>query len=204
MSGYAGLPSLTPVEAAIRARLGVPETATDRVDLLGSMSVIAGPANAIRVYSDTGDNYEFGCEGGTASNFQPVGSTVAGEASILENGPLRCTATTEATFTAVTGTLYTYRRTYTLVGGEPFLRMSLTGAAPKITDVSASRGVSRFGSSLGTQRVRRHEHARGLSAPQHPAELQRRLALRGRLPMGRDGPGTAHARVRVAHSVRNR
>ncbi len=110
-------------------------------DLIGSTSVIAEPANAISIYSDTGDNYEFGCEGGDASNFQPVGSTVAGGASVVENGPLRCTVTTEAAFTAGSGAAYTYRRTYTLVGGEPFLRMSLTGAAPNVNDVSPGSAV---------------------------------------------------------------
>ncbi|HEV3086805.1 MAG TPA: hypothetical protein VGX96_06220, partial [Candidatus Elarobacter sp.] len=112
-------------------------------DLAGdpAANVLGGPANAIVIYMDTGDSYSFGCEGGTGSNFQPAGLTgAAGAASIVENGPLRCSVTTTVTFTA-NAQSYAYQRTYALIAGEPLLRMSLTGTAPKISDVSPGSAV---------------------------------------------------------------
>jgi alpha-mannosidase len=102
-------------------------------DLLGpspEANLLGAPANAIVIYTDSGDNYQLGCEqqSGTFTP-QPTGAFSAGGATILENGPLRCGVSTTLNFQA-NGTQYAYEREYWLVAGEPFVRMSLTGALP--------------------------------------------------------------------------
>lgn len=95
--------------------------------------------NNLAFYIDQGGIYRFGNEYGPG-NFQldPSGTLTALDAVVLEAGPLRVRLRTTAQFQSqdANGTPIggTYIREYTLVLGEPFLRMSLTGAAPLTAD----------------------------------------------------------------------
>jgi alpha-mannosidase len=59
-------------------------------------------------------------------------------ASIIEEGPLRVTVTTQITVSVKDGPdsfSYSYIRTYSLSKGEPYLRLSVTGEAPDNTSI---------------------------------------------------------------------
>jgi alpha-mannosidase len=106
-------------------------------------NLLGGPANLIRIYSDTGDNYAFGCEGKDATGFQQLATPTGGTANVVEAGPLRCTVATDVTYTDPYNRTYTYRRTYAVVAGEALLRMTLTGAAPLLPpDTSLKLGYA--------------------------------------------------------------
>lgn len=90
--------------------------------------------NAPAFYIDSGDNYKFGNETGTTFENDPQGQLKVIDAEMTETGPLRLRLRTTVQFNsndgrgnAISGT---YVREYTLVAGEPFLRMSITGGAP--------------------------------------------------------------------------
>jgi alpha-mannosidase len=92
--------------------------------------VLAGPGNDLVFYGDGGGLYRFGNENGnsfsadTGVTVKPLG------AEVLEAGPLRVRLRTEVTATPPNGgTPINFTREYALVAGEPFLRMSTTGAA---------------------------------------------------------------------------
>ena len=92
-------------------------------------------------YIDGGGIYRFGNEyngrdSNTTATFgsDPNSVLVAGSSETVDNGMVQATIRTTATFTSkdafgqpVSGT---YVRGYTLVGEEPFLRMSFTGGPP--------------------------------------------------------------------------
>jgi alpha-mannosidase len=114
--------------------------------------------NHLSIYGDSGSIYEFGFEcSGTKSSWTPsscnydnmfplLPSNVnAGPAMQTEQGPLRGTveATIDMTVTvpnALEPTSETQRYTlrYSLVAGEPFLRMTVIGQAPANTSVFTS------------------------------------------------------------------
>lgn len=104
----------------------------------------SGPGNNVVVYQDGGDIYEFGYEYVNSEyeeynvfNALTPDSVAAGAASVTESGPLRVTVQVplELTLPNSLGTLSATLE-YSLVAGEPFLRMSITGAAPSGTSVT--------------------------------------------------------------------
>lgn len=99
------------------------------VELIGN-----GSGNGMQFYIDYGDIYRFGNETGAPFKIDPNGKLTAGAGEMVETGPLRLRLRTNVQFnskdssgTPVSGN---YVIEYTLVAGEPFLRMSITGAAP--------------------------------------------------------------------------
>ncbi len=96
--------------------------------------------NQLQCYIDKGGIYRFGNEypDSTPSDFEvdPNGAFTAGEAEIVEQGPVRVRLRTTTHFSSGSGSSLmtgTYVRDYILVAGEPFLRMQLSGAAPLTT-----------------------------------------------------------------------
>jgi len=97
-------------------------------------SLLSGIGNDLVFYEDGGDIYEFGNEyvvDPLTFQSQPVGFAVSGPglgATVLEQGPVRVRVRTTVEVQEVPTTQF-YTREYTLVAGEPFLRMTTTGAA---------------------------------------------------------------------------
>jgi len=110
------------------------------------------PANDIVFYQDGGDIYQFGNEyvdeyQTTFQVDQNVGFATSGAglgALVLETGPLRVRLRTIVLATVSTGESGYFIREYALVAGEPFLRMSTTGAAP----LGSQQTSPRFGYSV--------------------------------------------------------
>ena len=97
-----------------------------------------GSANAIRIYTDTGNLYQFGNEPLDCSATPPFGqfqdqnvTFESGPGEWLENGPLRFRF--RAGLQAPDGSSYVLE--YSLAADEPMLRMRLTGSAPSETSV---------------------------------------------------------------------
>jgi alpha-mannosidase len=94
------------------------------------------PGNGLVFYRDDGDIYRFGNEYQDGRTFEvetDVQVTTSGPglgAVVLESGPLRVRLRTTVLVTVGSGETRLFTRDYTLVAGEPFLRMSTTGAAP--------------------------------------------------------------------------
>lgn len=89
-------------------------------------------ANELVFYTDAGDLYAFGNEAGTGneSDFGRVdGHDLAGNAVVIENGPLRGHLRASSDF-ACDGSAATYSIDYEVVTGEPFVRITVTGSAP--------------------------------------------------------------------------
>jgi alpha-mannosidase len=95
-------------------------------------------ANDLVFYEDDGDLYAFGNEyPGTTFKSTQVTFTTSGSgqgATVLEQGPLRVRLRTVVAVTEF-GNAGTYVREYCLVAGEPFLRMTTTGASPQYYSV---------------------------------------------------------------------
>jgi len=89
--------------------------------------------NQLQFRYDNGNIYRYGYEEGCGfSDIQPV--IMPGDASIIENGPVRITV--QAMITVQTDSwTNTYVFTYSLVSTESFLRISVTGAAPEFSSV---------------------------------------------------------------------
>jgi alpha-mannosidase len=94
--------------------------------------------NDLVFYTDSGNLYQFGNEI-PASAFTPatleIQTSGAGlGASILESGPVRVRLKTVVSIEIKEAGLpsQAYTREYCLVAGEPFLRMTTTGAAPNV------------------------------------------------------------------------
>jgi alpha-mannosidase len=108
-------------------------------------------ANDLVFYEDGGDIYEFGNEYTTGighKTFQPgqVTFVIDGPglgATVLEEGPLRARLRTVVSVRGLPST-QNYTREYCLVAGEPYLRLSTSGAAPQ-----PSNGMS-YGYSVMT------------------------------------------------------
>ena len=94
--------------------------------------VLAGASNQLVFYKDAGDIYRFGNEftNPTRTFTDVTGATPSGSATVLEAGPLRARLGTTVTAATSDGSASgTFSREYALVAGEPFLRMTTTGAA---------------------------------------------------------------------------
>lgn len=105
-----------------------------------SLLASGGVGNNLVFYEDGGDIYEFGNEY-VAENFQQystfksqkvtfITSGAGLGAAVLEQGPVRVRLETKVSIQGLPSA-ETYTREYTLVSGEPFLRMKTTGAAPQ-------------------------------------------------------------------------
>jgi alpha-mannosidase len=125
----------TRVTATVRRDLlwGLGSLRVDGVELLAP----GGGGNSLAFYVDKGDIYRFANEYTPDPQYwhlDPDGSLAAMEATIAEETFLLCTLRTRVVFSSQDGSgnriTGEYVREYTLVAGETFLRMSLTGAAP--------------------------------------------------------------------------
>jgi alpha-mannosidase len=108
------------------------------VDSAGnSLLASGGVGNDLVFYEDGGDIYEFGNEY-VASGYQEYStfqvqpwSVVNASVQMLEQGPVRVRLQTIVTLQiAGANANQSYTREYCLIAGEPFLRMTTTGAAP--------------------------------------------------------------------------
>lgn len=98
----------------------------------GPINLLSNVGNALAFFMDTGDIYRHGNEvyssGGGLTPVKPS-QWNPGKAWVEEQGPLRVTLCTQ--YKVWWPNLYVvYTRTYSLVAGEPFLRMSTTGQVP--------------------------------------------------------------------------
>ncbi|HXQ22467.1 MAG TPA: hypothetical protein VN812_12395 [Candidatus Acidoferrales bacterium] len=99
----------------------------------GTELIAPGEAgNALVIYSDQGGLYRFGNEmkGCTLTPHDEATQTQAAPAEILETGPLRVRVRMQVVIED-----QVYEKEYALVTGEPYLRMTATGAAPPQTSV---------------------------------------------------------------------
>jgi alpha-mannosidase len=87
--------------------------------------------NSFGVYRDDGGLYRFGDEMGRCHlTLDGALETAAGDATVMESGPLRAWVAGQVVIDG-----QTFEKEYQLVAGEPFLRMRSTGAAPIATSV---------------------------------------------------------------------
>ncbi len=96
-------------------------------------------ANALVFYKDLGNIYKFGNENNEPANFQVVaGKLSAIRLRVLEQGPLRARVEAQVAFddgaSGAARSTATYTLEYTLMVGEPMVRMAVTGAAPLPAD----------------------------------------------------------------------
>ena len=110
---------------------------TELCDLKSSdpaANILSGPANALSIYQDGGNNYRFGNEfdeDSCGSLLRQPENFTNPSVEVLETGPLRVRVRTRITYVEpTTQNAYVYTREYILHAGEPFLRMKTTGAAP--------------------------------------------------------------------------
>lgn len=112
------------------------------LDVSGKSLLASGcTGNDLVFYVDEGNLYQFGNEipGTIASAFIPAPLSIETSGAglgptVLESGPLRVRLKTVVSI-AIEGTTLptqTYTREYCLAAGEPFLRMTTTGAAPDV------------------------------------------------------------------------
>jgi alpha-mannosidase len=113
-------------------------------------AVLSGTGNAIAFYDDNGGLYQFGNEAqySTMPVIKNVKVATDGAwlgAMVMESGPLRSWLRTAVLMTVKfrvngqdTETTTRFVRDYILCAGEPFLRMTTTGAAPAYTSVMAA------------------------------------------------------------------
>lgn len=96
------------------------------------MSILADNGNTLAFYNDNGAIYRYGNERTDTSMTPYLDPTfiTTGPISVLEQGPLRVSVRTVTTLNR-SGTNCVFEQTYTLVAGEPFLRMSISGSMPK-------------------------------------------------------------------------
>ncbi|HEU4559127.1 MAG TPA: hypothetical protein VFS20_14800 [Longimicrobium sp.] len=111
-------------------------------DLATGNEILSGTGNDLAVYTDGGDIYAFGYEYGSGPAYFSRASTTTRTIStaVLESGPLRARFQAVVAVTVnvpcahggtTAGQTVQYTREYALCVGEPFVRMSTTGAAPQ-------------------------------------------------------------------------
>ena len=102
-----------------------------------------GQGTPLVFFADGGNIYNFGNEldTETASYFPPVtGTLTAGDWVVRERGPWRVRVELPVSFDDGQGSTARYTLAYTLVDGEPFLRIACIGAAP-LPDDPANGGT---------------------------------------------------------------
>jgi alpha-mannosidase len=105
----------------------------------GSTTSIIAPGeigNALTFYDDLNGNlYRYGNETQGSNGMWPVSPVfTAGNPQVLETGPLRVVLQAQLTASFNNAT-FVYVLTYSLVAGEPFVRMEVSGATPSQTSV---------------------------------------------------------------------
>jgi alpha-mannosidase len=103
--------------------------ALHKSDGSGEMMPSGQSANVLTFYEDSGSIYRFGNETNDQGLTPSSGSLAASDIVVVENGPLRARVQSEVTFTEGTSQAV-YTMEYSLVAGEPFLRMAVTGSVP--------------------------------------------------------------------------
>ncbi|HEX6097187.1 MAG TPA: hypothetical protein VF432_12740 [Thermoanaerobaculia bacterium] len=105
---------------------------------IGATNIIApGQAgNALAFYNDPNGNlYRYGNETQGSNGMSPASPALTpGALDVLESGPLRATLQAQL-IASVNGVTYVYVLTYSLVAGEPFVRMEISGTTPAQTSV---------------------------------------------------------------------
>jgi alpha-mannosidase len=107
--------------------------------------------NQIVFYEDTGNMYRFGNEILTEEVqydpqmiFKPaVVTTGKSTVTKVDNDPLRKSLVVQTPYT-INGNSVTYTTTYSIVAGEPLLRMTLVGAAPTATESMGYSVMAKF------------------------------------------------------------
>lgn len=100
------------------------------------------PGDDLRFYNDGGGLYRFGNEAGGQLS-RDMTASLAGDPEILESGPLRVRLRVTVTVTLAGEALPApYVREIALVACEPFLRMTVTGAAPSLYSVMAAHRLA--------------------------------------------------------------
>lgn len=103
---------------------------TSMTDHRTGFDVLAGPGNGFKIFKDGGSIYSFGYECSTPSFSERPVVWTAGPARVTEGTPqLRCTVAAVVT-ALVDGVTWDFELTYSLSAGEPFVRISVTGACP--------------------------------------------------------------------------
>ncbi len=114
------------------------------VDKLNTGSnILGGPSNGLSFYNDGGNIYRFGFETDPCTFSRVTTSVVGGPIKVTEEGPLRATVTASSTYSSSAfGQDETYQLEYSLVAGEPYLRVRIMGAAPTGTSVMTTVRVN--------------------------------------------------------------
>jgi len=136
-----GAGNVTVANGSLRAVISAADgTLSSFQDLAaGGAEVFAGSANTLAFLPDpSGNVYQFGYEMQQSLDFATVDAQCLG-LSIVENGPLRVLVKAQVQVTSQSPSINeTYDVVYSLVLGEAFLRVSVTGAAPANTSVLAA------------------------------------------------------------------
>ncbi len=99
------------------------------IDKTTGNNILAGNANEIVFYKDSGDIYRFGYETGCGFTQDTNASYTIQSITADTTNTLNKSITIAKLYT-VDGTTFPYTITYSLRQGEPFLRISTTGTAP--------------------------------------------------------------------------
>ncbi len=99
------------------------------------VSTFDGGRHRTLIYEDTGDLYHFGNEPGSGTfNVQDTTFT-PGELKVLSRGPVLVELEVSGQYRWNNGNNFEIKRNYTLVAGEPFIRVKTTAAAPTHTSI---------------------------------------------------------------------
>lgn len=106
---------------------------TSMTDLATGIPVLGGPGNGFKIFQDGGSIYSFGYECASPSFTERKFDWTASPARVTEGTPgspqLRCTVAASVT-AHIDGFPWNFEISYSLSAGEPFVRISVTGACP--------------------------------------------------------------------------
>jgi alpha-mannosidase len=123
----------------LRAEIGDDGRILQLVDRQTNGNVLSGAGNDLVFYTDTGNIYRFGNELSSFWHLYSISAAWGSPArTVLETGPVRLRVRCEATATVDNNngpSTNTYVREYSLVAGEPFLRITTSGVAPAETSM---------------------------------------------------------------------
>lgn len=118
---------------------------------IASLADSAGPevigfgrrGNELQLWADAGNIYQFGNEIDPPLTFENQTQVAAhGAATVVESGPVRVVLTVTTKFTFNGAETGEFTRSYELIAGEPFVRMTTTGAAPSGCSVMTAFGLA--------------------------------------------------------------
>jgi alpha-mannosidase len=121
----------------VRAEIGNDGKIQSLFDRQKQVNLLSSPGNDLVFYTDGGNIFRFGNEVPNWGFTKLTPTWGAGERTVLETGPVRLRVRCEAT-TTVNGAPYTYVREYSLVAGEPLLRIVTSGVTPQNTSMFVS------------------------------------------------------------------